>query len=232
MYLEYNIECEQNHICPFCGISIPEIPSTFRTRKCYFNMERPHIEDKSHPNADILLIEMLYCPTCKKVSFYATGQQNLEGYSMPMYPTSLAKHFPEYVPSFIKEDYEEAYSILTLSPKASATLSRRCLQGMIRDFHGISKATLFDEINEIQSLIPVSQWKAIDATRSIGNIGAHMEKDVNVIIDVDPGEAEQLLKLIELLIDKWYIARHDEDELYKNIVNTANIKKAQKKSNS
>jgi hypothetical protein len=46
---------------------------------------------------------------------------------------------PDYIPEQIKDDYYEACSILNLSPKASATLARRCLQGMIRDFWGITK---------------------------------------------------------------------------------------------
>ena len=40
-----------------------------------------------------------------------------------------------------------------------------------------------------------------------------MEKDVNIIVEIDNGEAEKLIKLIELLMEKWYIARHDEEEL-------------------
>ncbi len=51
-------------------------------------------------------------------------------------PPSSAKVFPDYVPEPIREDYKEACAIRDLSPKASATLSRRCLQGMIRDFWG------------------------------------------------------------------------------------------------
>lgn len=35
--------------------------------------------------------------------------------------------------------------------------------------------------------------------REIGNIGAHMEADINVIIDVDPDEAQILIDLVELL---------------------------------
>ena len=120
------------------------------------------------------------------------------------------------------------YSIFA---KASATLARRCLQGMIRDFHGITKSRLVDEINALQSLVPASQWKAIGALRSIGNIVAHMEKDINTIVDVDSGEAEKLLKLIELLIDKWYIARHDEEELFSSIETIGNAKASTKKSN-
>ena len=45
-----------------------------------------------------------------------------------MKPSSLAKEYPDYVPQAIISDYKEAYLIKDLSPKASATLSRRCLQ--------------------------------------------------------------------------------------------------------
>ncbi len=135
-----------------------------------------------------------------------------------IYPRSNAIQFPSYVPKSIRQDYEEACAISSQSPKASATLARRCLQGMIRDFWRIKKNRLIDEIADLQGKIPASQWAAIDALRKIGNIGAHMEKDVNTIIDVDQGEAERLIMLIELLIDKWYIARNEEATLLESIV--------------
>ena len=58
------------------------------------------------------------------------------------------------------------------------------------------------------------------------------EKDINTIVEVDSNEAEKLLKLIELLIDKWYIARHDEEELFNEITQIADDKSTQKSSNS
>ena len=36
-----------------------------------------------------------------------------------------------------------------------------------------------------------------------------MEKDVNLIIDVDSEEAGLLIWLIETLFEEWYIKRHD-----------------------
>lgn len=54
-------------------------------------------------------------------------------------PQTTMKAFPDFVPKAIRADYEEACLIRHLSPKASATLSRRCLQGMIRDFWNIKK---------------------------------------------------------------------------------------------
>lgn len=111
----------------------------------------------------------------------------------------------------------EACSILDASPKASATLSRRCLQGMIRDFWGVKAKNLVDEIDLIKGEISADEYRVLNGIRRLGNIGAHMEKDVNTIVDIDPGEAQKLIKVLELLFKDWYIARHDRNELYQEI---------------
>ena len=139
-----------------------------------------------------------------------------------------AKPQPDYIPQSIREDYIEACRIKNLSPKASATLARRCLQGMIRDFWGISKPTLKLEIEGLENLIAAETWDAIDAIRSIGNVGAHMEKDVNIIIDIEPDEADLLLKLVEDLFEEWYVARHDREERQRRLKELASSKKLKK----
>lgn len=143
-------------------------------------------------------------------------------------PPSTAKIFPDYVPKGIRDDYTEACLIRDLSPKASATLSRRCLQGMIRDFWKVSKARLVDEIDAIKDKTDALTWQAIDAVRKIGNIGAHMEKDINVIVDVEPNEAQLLIGLVEFLIKEWYIAKHEREERLKEIVAISEAKDAAK----
>lgn len=141
-------------------------------------------------------------------------------------PRGSSKPQPSYIPSPLVSDYEEARSIKELSPKASATLVRRCLQGMIRDFCGISKPTLGEEIRILREAIEggsgpkgvdIETVHAIDHVRSIGNIGAHMEKDINVIIDVDAEEAQMLIDLVEMLFDEWYVARERRSESLKAI---------------
>jgi hypothetical protein len=146
--------------------------------------------------------------------------------SWRLIPPSTAKVFPAYVPQPIRDDYLEACQIRDLSPKASATLSRRCLQGMIRDFWGIKKDRLLDEIAALEDKVDPQTWEAIDAVRSIGNIGAHMEKDINLIVDVDSNEAQSLIGLIELLIKDWYITRHERAERLKTIVAIRDLKAA------
>jgi hypothetical protein len=141
-------------------------------------------------------------------------------------PDSTARVFPSYIPQPLLADYREACLIRNLSAKASATLARRCLQGIIRDFWGVSKARLVDEIDEIHSRIDGVTWEAIDSVRKVGNIGAHMEKDINLVIDVDPKEAQLMIELIETLFEEWYVARHDRDERMKKVKNLAGIKDA------
>lgn len=58
-----------------------------------------------------------------------------------------------------------------------------------------------------------------------------MEKDINVIVDIDPGEAERLLKVIEKLLQDWYIERHETELLYNDIIKISSEKSKSKKSN-
>lgn len=144
-------------------------------------------------------------------------------------PGSTAKVFPSYIPKQILTDYKEACSIRDLSPKASATLSRRCLQGMIRDFWGIRKSRLVDEIEAIKDKVDPLTWDSIDAVRKIGNIGAHMEKDINIIVDVEPNEAMLLIHLIEVLIKDWYINKHEREQKLKKLIDISGQKEQEKK---
>jgi hypothetical protein len=115
-------------------------------------------------------------------------------------------------------------------PKLSATLARRCTQGIIRDYFKISKKRLIDEINELQGKVDPLLWDAIDATRKIGNIGAHLEKDVNLILDIEPHEAQALIELIELLFKETYVAREERKKKLETIKEIANSLETQKSS--
>ena len=92
------------------------------------------------------------------------------------------------------------------------------MQGMIRDFWGVHDRSLAKEMERIQDKIPADLHEALKNLRELGNIGAHMETDVNLIVDIDPGEAQKLIKLLEVLFKDWYIARHDREELYNDIL--------------
>lgn len=191
----------------------------------------------------ILKSFIIVCPNevCKEYSIQASLYKRMMGYAelrtegdpllhWNLKPQSQARVFPTYIPKAILDDYQEACLIRDLSPKASATLSRRCLQGIIRDFHGIKKGRLIDEIDALNGIIDTLVWQAIDAVRKIGNIGAHMEEDINLIIDVEPQEASALIRLIEMLLKDWYIDRHEKQQQLQKIVGIATAKQEIKKT--
>lgn len=143
-------------------------------------------------------------------------------------PPSKAVVFPDYVPKPIRDDYNEACLISNLSPKSSATLSRRCIQGILRDFWRVKPGRLVDEIEQIKDKTDPLTWEAIDSVRKIGNIGAHMERDINMIVEVEANEADLLIGLIEILLKDWYIAKHEREENLKGIIGVAQEKEQAK----
>ncbi|NHM08332.1 DUF4145 domain-containing protein [Flavobacterium sp. CYK-4] len=223
--------------CPYCNTYSTIKDDNFHQSVTYLTIENAS-KDKSLYN------EFIVCPNpdCNKYTLTAyifdtkytyTGNryEYVDGKLLKewnLIPNSQAQVFPDYIPKPLITDYEEACSIKELSPKASATLSRRCLQGMIRDFWKISKPRLVDEINAIEDKVDPLTWKSIDAIRKIGNIGAHMEKDINLIIDVDPNEAQMLIELIELLFNEWYINRFEREERLNKIIGISKSKEVDK----
>ena len=100
---------------------------------------------------------------------------------------------------------------------------------MIRDFWEINESNLKKAIDNLENKIPAKQWSVIDAVRRLGNIGAHMKKDINLIIEIDPGEAEKLINLIELLLNQWYIDRYEQEQLYNDILSINETKQTERK---
>ena len=232
--IEIDVE-NQSYVCPFCGHSQAYATNTPYALNVSIIANSPYSNSAPSPLIPLEYRESsfqfytLQCANrkCKKIAVVALN--NIMGKQVDILPQVTMKRYPDYIPEQIRRDYEEASMILEASPKAAATLLRRCLQGMIRDFWKVKKGRLVDEVDALKDKVTPVQWNAIDGLRKIGNIGAHMERDVNLIIDIDTDEAKKLLKLIELLFDKWYIARHDEEALFNDIVGISDDKEADKR---
>ena len=217
--------------CPYCNRDC-----TISEKDIRLLQKSGYISEEYEFYCSRVIIIVCPNPKCRKqtislfINKYDDKYQQIKEqvYSRQLIPESEAKPFPDYIPVQLRNDYQEACLIKTKSPKASATLSRRCLQGMIRDFWNIKKDRLIDEINALQEKVDNTTWEAIDSVRRLGNIGAHMEKDVDLIIDVDPEEAGLLIWLIETLFKEWYIVKHDKEERMKAIVKLAQDKKEEK----
>lgn len=223
-----------NFTCPYCNR-----PTTITGPNSFSHWEHFAIAESKSGHVG-LFFQAITCPNpkCNKLwlcaelnnsDMHGRRQEWSKLNQWQLLPESEAKVLPDYIPKPIQEDYYEACRVRDLSPKASATLSRRCLQGMIRDFWKTSKDNLKREIEGIQDKVDPDTWSSIDAVRSVGNIGAHMEKDINIIVDVEPNEAQLLIGLIEQLIEDWYMARESRKNRTAHLKTLASAKDAQKK---
>jgi Domain of unknown function (DUF4145) len=225
-----------NWRCPFCGHHSVLTDERYDDFDHEFGMGNKHGSQRIY--GSICVCSNARCReyelhlSVAKVNYPAGGGRAVlpPHHSWRLIPESQARVFPSYIPKQLLDDYQEACLICDKSPKASATLSRRCLQGMLRNFWGVKPGRLVDEIDQIQGKVDPTTWEAIDSLRHMGNIGAHMEKDINVIVDVDPGEAELLVQLLETLFEEWYVAKHEREERMKKIKAAADAKDAAKKA--
>lgn len=220
-------------LCPFCNRHATITDSNTKASSLDFNIGNKHGLQTVEvyvivcPNPDcreytLAVILREYACDTSKSGWRDKGTSR----TWKLIPQAEVKVFPPFIPAPILDDYKEACLIRDLSPKASATLSRRCLQGMIRDFWGIKERTLFNEIEAIRDKVDPVTWAAIDAVRKIGNIGAHMEEDINLIVDVEPREAGLLIGLIETLLNDWYIVREERQKRMQDIISAAEAKAA------
>jgi hypothetical protein len=120
-----------------------------------------------------------------------------------------ARPLPAEVPNPYKQDFDEAVAVLSLSPKASAALSRRILQAILREKANTKKRDLADQIDEVIALghLPTHILEGLDAVRNIGNFAAHAIKSTSTgeIVEVEPGEAEWNLDVLESLFDHSFV---------------------------
>ena len=166
-------------------------------------------------------LKQFQCSACGKNIFYlehschkAVGRHSIpspvEVKTFMVYPRSHSrKALPEEIPEQYANDYNEACLVLSDSPKASAALSRRCLQSLLREVEKIKPGNLDSEIQQVidRGKLPSQLSESIDAIRNIGNFSAHPIKSTNSgeIIDVEDGEAEWSLDVLEALFDYYFI---------------------------
>jgi len=182
------------------------------------------------------------CPACKKYIFTlyeshdpVSGPGGVIAYNKQrtflVYPKMYSRApLSPHVPAHFADDYKEACITLPDSPKASAALSRRCLQHLLRDVAGVKHSNLANEIQEVldKKELPSYLSTSLDAIRNIGNFAAHPMKSQSTgeILDVEPGEAEWNLDVLESLFDFYFVQPEILKEKQKAL--NAKLKKAGK----
>lgn len=208
--------------CPHCGIAIH-----LWTDSCELSTEHERNGDP------IVSVEVGFCPECNKPiisfqygfidGFYPNREPCWKPIQMErIYPTNaFVPLLDQAVPQKYADEYYEAARVLSVSPKASATISRYLLQLVLHETCGIKKQNLEQEIQELEKreLVSAPLVKMLQVFRKIANFGAHPKKSTNSgeIIEVSKGEAEIMLDLLKELFDCLFVKPKHQEEFLKEI---------------
>ena len=197
--------------CPHCSIAFRDI----------WNRQRLKYDNSSDTNWICLTT---VCPECHKPSIKllnktSTGVPVVDALSelfstaQWVFPRSrVRKNIPDEVPDDLRRDYFEANDVLLISPRSSATLSRRIMESILRQ-QGYSQNKLIDQIEAVRNesvpdkKLPTALLRMIDAVRLFGNFSAHSMTSMKTlqIIDVESGEADVCLYVIEGMFEHYYV---------------------------
>ena len=191
--------------CPHCQVAFHENPQTFQLGS---DLEAFwHLETQTCPSCNRLVMQLV-----SNAKMHITDQHVAPGRELSrqfVRPRSATRPAPSInVPDKFRADYVEAALVLADSPQASAALSRRCLQRILREVAKVKHGNLAGEIDQVlgSGQLPSHLAEAIDAVRNIGNFAAHPIKSTNSgeVLPVEPGEAEWTLDVLDGVFDFYF----------------------------
>jgi len=199
--------------CPHCKLSVRFEPtSIFRGGGNHGQIDPIGFVSPSNHRLEMASAG---CPACGRLILTALSSvepgQNGVSVDAQLWPDTGARPVPAEVEAeapVLAADFREAVTVFPKSKKASAALSRRCLQMILTTKGGAKLKDLATQIDEVLPLLPTAIGDNVDAVRQIGNFAAHpiKSKSTGEIVEVEEGEAEWLLEVLEELFEHFYVA--------------------------
>ena len=183
--------------CPHCNVHV-QFTSVVGNRT---TLELRTLDD--HVN-----LTFAACPACNRLVVGMINHNSSADSGCLLWPRSTGRPpVPIEVPAHITQDYNEAAAVLALSTKASAALSRRCMQAVLREAGGAQAEKLNEQIKQVESGLPTYLQGSLDQLREFGNFAAHPTRSAATgeIIEVEPGEAEWMLDVLDELFDYYFV---------------------------
>ena len=191
--------------CPSCRV------------ECHYREDEWHkAYAADHLKRQLHVVSVTLCPSCSH-PIVDIAAQNMVGGPVfdrktiyPIFPQII--QIDPVVPETQRNDFLEAANVLDISPKASAALSRRILQSILKE-QGYLSRDLAKQIKAVleepdpDKKLPLATRKTIDAVRNFRNFSAHQQQDpiTSEVIDVEPEEAMWCLEIVLALFEHYYI---------------------------
>jgi hypothetical protein len=182
--------------CPFCG--------AFANQR--WNLARKEAVGGGFQGVPGVAVAQ--CTHCSEHSLWL-------GRSM-IYPTGGAAPLPNPdMPADVRQDYEEARSILSISPRGSAALLRLAVQRLCKHLGQPGENINADIAALVKQGLPVTLQKALDSLRVAGNNAVHPGQ-----LDIydTPEVATRLFGLLNIIVDNQITQPKAINELYDTTV--------------
>jgi len=131
------------------------------------------------------------------------------------------------IPLKYQKMFREASCILEDSPAASAAISRKCLQELLKDYEKTSSDTLHFQIEEVlkKTHLDPSLSNLLYLLKNTGNAGAHLKlKITGQILEVDKKDAESSLKIVFQLFNFYIIDVKEREKMFEELNDKFNPK--------
>ena len=139
------------------------------------------------------------------VNFHVSGCYSCDGFTVwvdgsIVYPVSQSVvEVHEMMPPAIKADFEEAGSIVNLSPRGAAALARLCIQKLMTELGEKGKDLNDDIAALVKKGLEVEVQQALDVVRVTGNHAVHPGK---MDLKDDKASALTLLGLVNMIVER------------------------------
>lgn len=196
------------YTCPFCGVLARQYHRgrDLNLQTVYGDLEANDLRTSE-------------CEHCHKFAIWYKDKM--------IYPLTGNAPLPNPdMPEDVKEDYNEAANIITISPKSAAALLRLAIQKLCAHLGGKSKNLNDDIALLVENGLPVQVQQSLDIVRVIGNNAVHPGQ---ITVD-DPDEVNQLFGLVNIIIEYMISMPKQVEALYSSLPANA-LKHIEKRDN-
>lgn len=147
------------------------------------------------------------CQLCKESAIWVNKGM--------IYPHATVAPLPEpNMPDEIKQDFEEARQVFSLSPRSSAALLRLAIQKLCKHL-GYSGKNLNEDVGKMVARgLDTEIQQAFDAVRVIGNESVHPGQ---IDLRDDPETALQLFRLVNFIVEEMITRKRRVQEIYSKL---------------
>lgn len=158
---------------------------------------------------DIYTLHTMQCPKCKN-DLLLYIKIDAKRYKKADFLIPLKKNrkkLSSIIPQEFRDLYNESATVLEDSPRASAALSRTCLELLLKEYAKTKGKNLYEQIQEVidSKNLPSDLEEMIDIVRQNGNSAVHPNKNSRELIQVEDSEAEWGLEILESLFDHYIV---------------------------